>query len=380
MDEPHKHASPLRVLIAPDSFKGTLTAREAATAIAEGWKSVRPHDELDLAPLADGGEGTLDAVAGAMPDSVRSSIEGATGPDGKARRGEWLKLPGSVAVVELAQIAGLPFMDQLAPLTATTRGVGDIIRAAVEDGAREVWLALGGSASTDAGLGALRALGAVALDATGKDIPEGGAGLLEVAALDFARLLPIPGGITLLSDVTAPLTGPHGAAAVFGPQKGATPEQVEALDQGLQAFALLAGLSPDIAGAGAAGGAGYGFMAAYGAGVESGADRIGELVQLDRRIRQADIVITGEGSFDGQSRIGKLVGNVLQRAAEAGVQSGVIAGRIAADPGTWAAGLDELAGDGPTAMKDAARWAAAAAKRAAEELGTRKRTPVGPAA
>ncbi|MFF2300092.1 glycerate kinase [Arthrobacter sp. NPDC058127] len=363
-------SSSLRVLIAPDSFKGTLTAHEAAVAIAQGWASVRPSDGLELVPLADGGEGTLDAIEAAVPGAARRRIEGATGPDGRPRRGEWLKLPGGVAVVELAQIAGLPFMDELAPLTATTRGVGEIVRAAVEDGAHEVWLALGGSASTDGGLGALRALGAVARDSEGRDLPEGGAGLKEVASLDFTGMLPVPGGITLLSDVTAPLTGPRGAAAVFGPQKGASPEQVEILDQALTSFARLAGHHPDAPGAGAAGGAGYGFMAAYGATVDSGADRIAELVQLDRRIRRADVVITGEGSFDGQSRTGKLVGNVLQRTAEAGVRSALIAGRLRADPGTWALGLDELAGHSRTAMNEPVRWAAAAGKRAAESFGT----------
>ncbi|WP_440154162.1 glycerate kinase family protein [Arthrobacter sp. SAFR-179] len=361
--------SPLRVLIAPDSFKGTLTAHEAAAAIAEGWAGVRPGDQLELVPLADGGEGTLDAIEAATPGAVRGSRDGVTGPDGRTRHGEWLKLPGGVAVVELAQIAGLPFMSELAPLSATTRGVGEIIKAAVEDGAREVWLALGGSASTDGGLGALRALGAVALDSAGNEVSEGGAGLKEIASLDFAGLLPIPGGITLLSDVTAPLTGPTGAAAVFGPQKGATPRQVDELDQALQSFARLAGHSPDTPGAGAAGGAGYGFMAAYGAGMDSGADRIAELVQLNQRIRTANIVITGEGSFDDQSRTGKLVGNVLQRAADAGVQSAVIAGRVAADAGTWALGLDELAGDPRKAMNEPAHWAAAAGKCAAESLG-----------
>jgi glycerate 2-kinase len=370
MEESQKPTSPLRVLIAPDSFKGTLTAQEAAAAIAEGWAGVRPGDELELVPLADGGEGTLDAIEAAMPGTVRGSREGVTGPDGRARRGEWLKLPGRVAVVELAQIAGLPFMSELAPLTATTRGVGEIIKAAVEDGAGEVWLALGGSASTDAGMGALRALGAVALDSAGDEVPEGGAGLKEIASLDFAGLLPIPGGVTLLSDVTAPLTGPQGAAAVFGPQKGASSRQVDELDQALQSFARLAGHSPDVPGAGAAGGAGYGFMAAYGTSMDSGADRIAELVQLNQRIHTADIVITGEGSFDGQSRTGKLVGNVLQRAADAGVHSAVIAGRVVADAGTWSLGLDELAGDAQTAMNESARWATAAGKRAAEALGT----------
>ncbi|MFF2032190.1 glycerate kinase [Arthrobacter sp. NPDC058192] len=360
--------APIRILIAPDSFKGTLTARQAAAAIAEGWRSVRPGDDVELLPLADGGEGTLDAIEAVMPGSARCAVEGVTGPDGKPRRGEWLWLPGDVAVVELAQVAGLPSMDEPSPLTATPRGVGELIRAAVNAGAHEVWLGLGGSASTDGGLGALRALGAVALDSSGKEISDGGAGLTRVASIDFSGLLPVPGGIKLLSDVTAPLTGPQGAAAVFGPQKGATGEQVDLLDQALGRFATLAGADPATPGSGAAGGAGYGFMAAYGASMASGADRIAELVQLDQRIRRASLVITGEGSFDGQSRIGKLVGNVLRRAADAGTPSAVIAGRVRADAGTWALGLDQLAGDPQSAMEQPARWAVAAGILAAQTL------------
>lgn len=369
MNEDQEPTSPMRVLIAPDSFKGTLSARQAAAAIAEGWKSVSPDDDLELLPLADGGEGTLDAIAAVTPESVRCRLEGLTGPDGKPRRGEWLRLTGNVAVVELAQISGLPFMDEPSALTATTRGVGELIRAAVDAGAREVWLALGGSASTDGGLGALCALGAVALDSSGKEISGGGAGLTQLDSIDFAGLLPIPGGITLLSDVTAPLTGPYGAAAVFGPQKGATSAEVDLLDQALAGFARLVGCDPATPGSGAAGGAGYGFMAAYGARMTSGADRIADLVQLDQRIRKANLVITGEGSFDGQSRIGKLVGNVLQRAADANTESAVIAGRVQADAGTWALGLDQLAGDPQAAMNEPALWAAAAGRRAAEALG-----------
>ncbi|MFE4835896.1 glycerate kinase [Arthrobacter sp. NPDC056691] len=368
MTQNQEPAAPVRILIAPDSFKGTLTARQAATAIAGGWRSVRPGDDLELLPLADGGEGTLDAIEAVMPGSVRCSVEGVTGADGTPRRGEWLRLPEGVAVVELAQIAGLPSVDEPSPLTATTRGVGELIRAAVNAGAHEVWLGLGGSASTDGGLGALRALGAVALNATGKEISDGGVGLTRVASIDFSGLLPVPGGIKLLSDVTAPLTGPQGAASVFGPQKGATGAQVHLLDQALERFSVLAGVDPATPGSGAAGGAGYGFMAAYGANISSGADRIAELVQLDERIRKADLVITGEGSFDGQSRIGKLVGNVLQRAADAGTSSAVIAGRVRADAGTWALGLDQLAGDPQSAMEQPARWAAAAGRLAAQTL------------
>lgn len=357
------------VVIAPDSFKGTISARDAAAAIAEGWRSVRPDDELVLLPQADGGEGTLDAIEASVPGSVRRSAGQVTGPDGGPTPGEWLELPDGTAVVELAQSSGITLLPEPDPLGATTRGLGEVIRAALESGATSLVIGLGGSGSTDAAAGALAALGLALLDEGGEPVRDGGRGLVDIVEVRRRGLVPPPtGGVTLLTDVTAPLLGPTGAAAVFGPQKGATPEQVALLETGLAHLAALLGGDPGLAGTGAAGGAGYGFSAAWGAAIRSGADRIAELSCLPTAVARADIVLTGEGSFDAQSLGGKVVGRVL---ALAGSKAAVIAGRVAADPGVWAASLEQLAGSAGSAMADPARWLRAAGSKAAGELSPR---------
>ena len=358
------------VVIAPDSFKGSLSAREVAEAIAEGWRSVHPDDELVLVPQADGGEGTLDAIEASVPGSVRRSAGQVTGPDGRPTPGEWLELPGGAAVVELAQSSGLPLLPELDPLGATTRGLGEVIRAALEAGATSLVIGLGGSASTDGAAGALSALGLVLLDEQGELVSDGGRGLADIVDVRSDGLLPPPaGGVVLLTDVTAPLLGPTGAAAVFGPQKGATPEQVEGLDAGLAHFAELLGSDPALPGTGAAGGAGYGFSAAWGATIVPGADRLAELSGLREAIARADVVLSGEGRFDEQSLTGKVVGRVLALAG--GAVTGVIAGQVTAPTGGWSASLTELAGSVEAAMGDTAAWLRAAGAKAAEELSPR---------
>lgn len=364
----------MRVLIVMDSFKGSIDARAVADAIATGWRDARPTDAIVALPMGDGGEGTAEVIAAAVDGSIAFSIEGVTGPDGRPTRGEWFRLPGGVAVMDLAQMSGLPLMSALDPLGATTRGLGETIRAAVNEGASTVWICLGGSASTDAGVGALRALGLKVTDAEGNDVGEGGAGLLNAVSIDPSALKPIPGGVTLLTDVTSPLTGPHGAAAVFSPQKGATPHDVSTLDDALSRFAELCGVSPMTAGAGAAGGAAYGFHVAYNAQIASGADRVAEVLELDRRIAEADLVITGEGSFDSQSRRGKVVGNILARTQSVQVEAAVIAGRILEDPGTLHASLTELAGSSDAALLDPVTWARAAGTQIASEISARQIT------
>ncbi|MGX5681338.1 glycerate kinase [Schumannella luteola] len=358
---------PFTVVIAPDSFKGSLSARLVADAIAEGWASVRPDDALVLMPQADGGEGTLDAVEAAVPGARRRSAGLVTGPDGRPTPGEWLALPNGTAVVELAQSSGLPLMSELDPLGATTRGLGEVIRAALEDGATSLVIGLGGSASTDAAAGALSALGLLLLDEQGEPVPDGGRGLAEVLRVDRDDLVSAPvGGVTLLTDVTAPLTGPRGAAAVFGPQKGASPEQVAQLDRALAHLARILGGDPDAPGSGAAGGAGYGFSAAWGARIESGADYLAELSGLPSAIAGADLVLTGEGRFDDQSLGGKLVGQLIALAGAERV--GVIAGQVTATSDAWSVSLTDLAGSPQAAMADTAAWLREAGRRAATEL------------
>lgn len=347
----------MRVLVAIDSFKGSVSAGDVASAVAAGWRSVRPNDDLDLLPLADGGEGTAEAIARSVPGAVRHAAPGVCGPDGRPVTGEWFALPGGIAVLDLARMCGLPLMSRPDPMGATTRGLGQTIRRALDHGAREAWIGLGGSASTDAGLGALRALGLRAYDEAGVDVPDGGAGLAQVVAVDASRLAPIPGGVTLLTDVTSPLTGPHGAAAVFGPQKGATPEQVRELDEALARFAAVVGADPTVPGTGAAGGTAYGFSSAYGAGIVSGAERVAETTRLDERVATADLVVTGEGAFDSQSLEGKLVGNVLRRVAAAGTDCAVVAGEVRRDPGVPYVSLAALAGGADAAIADPWFWA-----------------------
>jgi glycerate kinase len=359
-----------RIVIAPDSFKGSLDAAPVADAIAAGWRSVRPDDELVLLPQADGGEGTLDAVASAVPRARVRDAGPVTGPDGRPVEGHWLSLPDGTAVIELAQSSGLPLMAAPAPLGATTRGLGEVITRALDDAPPRMVIGLGGSASTDGGAGALAALGLGLLDAGGAAIPDGGGALARLARVDRGGLRPPPaGGVRLLGDVTAPLLGARGAAAVFGPQKGANPEEVAALDAALARFAQLLGGDPEQAGAGAAGGTGYGFAAAWGAVLEPGSAAIAELTGLTSAAAEADVLLTGEGRFDATSRTGKVVGNALELVAGTATRAGVIAGRVDADPGCWSAALVELAGSPDASLREPARWLARAGAAAAHALG-----------
>jgi len=223
----------MRVVIAPDSFKGTIDARSAAAAIAEGWASVRPADEVRLVPMADGGEGTLEVLA--VPGARRIPVR-VTGPDDREVEAVVLLLPDGTGVVELASTSGITLLDRLRPLQAHTRGFGAAIGAVLDAGAVGLLLTIGGSASTDGGAGALRELGARFLDARGREVPDGAAGLLELEAVDLTGLRPVPpGGVRVVTDVTSPLLGPGGAAAVYGPQKGASPDDVVELERRLAA-------------------------------------------------------------------------------------------------------------------------------------------------
>ncbi|MBX6387464.1 MAG: glycerate kinase [Frankia sp.] len=359
-------ADQLTVVIAPDSFKGSLPADEVAAALAAGWHAVRPGDEVRLLPLADGGEGTLDVFATAQPAATRRRVR-ATGPDGRVVDADWLELPDGTAVVELARGSGLPLLgDRRDPLGAHTVGLGDLLAAAVADpGTRRVVVALGGSASTDGGTGALRALGARFLDETGAELPPGGGALRRLAAIDRAALRPAPpDGVLCLVDVDAPLLGPRGAAAVFGPQKGASPADISLLEEGLARLAALLGGDPAAPGAGAAGGTGYGLAAGWGARLVPGAETVAALAGLPAALAEADVVITGEGRFDPTSLSGKVVGNVVRLAGQPGVPVLLVAGQLAAPPPPAvpaALALADLAGGVPAAITDPRRWLTAAA-------------------
>lgn len=363
------------VVVAPDSFKGTITAAGAARALAAGWHEVRPGDEVVECPQADGGEGTLEALARAVPGAALRTVRGVTGPDLRPVDAHWLALPDGGAVAELAEPAGIALMAGLDPLGATTAGLGQVLAAALDAGATSLTIGLGGSASTDGGTGALAALGLRLLDDAGRELPPGGGALTRLARIDATGLRrPPAGGVRLLSDVTAPLLGPAGAAVVFGPQKGAGPGEIDRLERGLARLAELLGGKPDEPGAGAAGGTGYGFAAAWGATVVPGADEVARLTgltgMLADRSAPVDLVVLGEGRFDATSLTGKVVGHGLALAAERGVPAAVVAGLVA-DPGTLDdrgathVDLTDLAGDGEAARADPARWLAEAGRRLA---------------
>jgi len=325
-------------------------------------------------PQADGGEGTLDAIEAAVPGALRRDAGPVTGPDGRPTPGIWLELPDGTAVIELAQMCGLPLMASLDPLRASTVGLGEVIRSALAAGASRLLIGLGGSASTDGAAGALATLGLCG----DTSLTAGGGALGELRFLDASQLIaPPPGGVTLLTDVAAPLLGPAGAAAVFGPQKGATPAGIMVLDAGLTHFAALLGGDPSLPGTGAAGGAGYGFVAAWGAHIEPGADYLGALTGMPEAVAGADLLITGEGRFDETSSTGKLVGSLIDLAGRNSVRVAVIAGQLAVSPfgsdgsPLWASGIADLAGSTEAAMADPSRWLRAAGAAAARALATR---------
>ncbi len=351
-----------RVVIAPDSFKGTVTAADAAAAIARGWSGVAPDDELVLRPMADGGEGTLDALAAAVAGAVRIPIT-VQGPDDRPVETSWLRLPGAdgagdTAVVELAMTSGITLLDPLRPLDAHTLGFGQAIAAALDAGVARLLLAIGGSSSTDGGVGALTALGARFLDAYGRPIRRGNRGLGALATVDLSGLRPLPvGGVQVLSDVTSPLLGESGAAAVFGPQKGASAEMIEVLESNLARLARMVLVPESAPGSGAAGGTGFGLLA-WGATMAGGASAVADAIGLDAALARADLVVTGEGRFDGQSEAGKAPTEVAGRAAAAGVRVALVAGAITAATDRFATSvsLSDLAGDSAAAMAEPVRW------------------------
>ncbi|TFV51872.1 glycerate kinase [Blastococcus sp. TF02A_35] len=321
----------VRIVIAPDSFKGTLTAEAAADAVAAGLRRVVPDADLVLRPVADGGEGTVAAAlrAGHAARRVRVS-----GPDGRPVEATFA-LDGTTAVVELASAAGPGLLDRPAPTTATTRGVGELLLAALDAGARRVVLGLGGSATTDGGAGMLQALGARLLDAAGYEVGPGGAGLADLARVDLSGLDPRlrDTRVVVATDVDNPLTGPSGAAVVFGPQKGASPEDVALLDAALARYASVLVHTTGAwverrPGAGAAGGTAAGAMAVLGAELVSGAALVCDLVGLDAALAGADLVVTGEGALDEQTLRGKAPAEVAARARTAGVPCVVLAAEV----------------------------------------------------
>jgi len=315
-----------RVLVAPDKFKGSLTATEVADAVARGLTAGRPDVEVDRLPVADGGDGTLAAALAAGFEAVPVT---ATGPTGEPVETAYARL-GDVAVVEMADVSGLARLPggRRQPLTATSRGTGELVAAALAAGARRVVLGIGGSATTDGGAGLLQALGADLLDADGAPVGPGGAALERLARVDVGGVAAALRGaeVVVACDVDNPLTGPTGAAAVYGPQKGAGPDDVVLLDRCLArlADAVADATGRDLRdepGAGAAGGVGFAALAVLGAQLRPGIDLLLDLLGFDRLVAGADLVVVGEGSLDGQSLRGKAPVGVARRARAAGVGS-----------------------------------------------------------
>lgn len=341
----------MRILIAPDKFKGSLTAAEAAASIAEGALRVYPDAVATQFPIADGGEGTLEAaVAAGYEERLNAVVGPILAPLGAA----WAIHKGGdgtvTAVIETAQASGLAEMEPIPAnaLRAHSYGCGQLIAAALDAGATEIVLGLGGSAMTDGGSGALRALGLKPLDAAGNVVPLGGGSLGDVATLDTTGLDPRLTATTfrIAVDVRNPLYGPSGAAHVFAPQKGADQDAVEMLDAGLRNWASVlreaTGREVNVPGAGAAGGFPASFLAFTDASLEGGFALVAGLTGLAGQLDQADLVITGEGSMDSQSLTGKAPIALADAARERGIPVIVVAGRILVT-------FEDLAGHGVVA-------------------------------
>ncbi|MEU8691205.1 glycerate kinase [Streptomyces sp. NPDC048665] len=324
------------MLVAADKFKGSLTAVQVAERVTAGLRRVVPDIEVEALPVADGGDGTVDAAVAAGFERREVRVAGPLGEEVTAA----YALRGTTAVVEMAEASGLQRLPAgvFAPLTASTYGSGELLRAALDAGARTIVFGVGGSATTDGGAGMLSALGARFLDEDGEPVPPGGGGLADLARADLSGLDPRLSSVELVlaSDVDNPLTGPKGAPAVYGPQKGASPDDVDTLDAALAHYAkvLEAAVGPRAAeyaaapGAGAAGGIGYGALllgARFRPGIEVMLDVLGFAPALER----ASLVITGEGSLDEQTLHGKAPAGVASAARAAGRPVVAVCGRLA---------------------------------------------------
>ena len=368
----------MRILVAPDSFKGSLSAPAAARAMARGIRAVFPEADVVEIPLADGGEGTVEALVAATGGSLRHAA--VRGPLGEPVTAAWGVLgDGRTAVIEMAAASGLLRVPEgrRDPRLASTSGTGDLVKAALDAGLRRIVLGLGGSATNDGGAGFARALGARFLDAGERELPEGGAALARLARVELAGLDPRLAETELLvaCDVDNPLCGPRGASAVFGPQKGATPEAVRELDAALARFARIAARdtgreAAEVPGAGAAGGLGAGLLFFTPARLRPGVAVVLEAVGFDRRAEGADLVFTGEGRTDAQTAMGKAPSGVAAAAQRHGIPVVCLSGGLGEGADLLLTrGIDALAAVPPApmgleaALADAARLLEAAAAR-----------------
>lgn len=370
-------AAPGRVLIAADKFKGSLTAVRVAEHVAAGLRAVVPGLEVTALPVADGGDGTVDAAVAAGFERRTVPV---TGPLGEPVRAAYALRAGT-AVVEMAEASGLRHLPPgvFAPRTATTYGTGELLRAALDAGARTIVLGVGGSATTDGGAGMLSALGARLLDAGGAPVAPGGAALAGLATADLTTLDPrlAATGIVLAGDVDNPLLGPTGAAAVYGPQKGADPDDVRVLDAALAHYAEVLGATAQAAapGAGAAGGIGFAALVGLRAAFRPGIEVLLDVLGFDAALDGAALVVTGEGSLDAQTLHGKAPVGVARAAASRGVPVAAVCGRLALTAQELAAvgisrayALSALEPDPARSMAEAGPLLERAAARLARDL------------
>lgn len=319
----------MKFVIAPDSFKGSLSAKEVADAIKTGIAEILPDADFVLVPMADGGEGTMQALVDASSGRIiRTPVHDPLGRLIPSKFG--LLGDGSTAVIEMAQASGIQYVDYQTrnPMATSTFGTGELIKAALDQGVKQIIIGIGGSATNDGGAGMAQALGVKLLDEQGQELEPGGGNLGKLSKVDKIELDPRLFSVKVLvaSDVTNPLTGPNGASAIFGPQKGASPKQVKVLDQNLAHYANV--VAPDLAdkpGAGAAGGLGFGLMAFTNSTFEKGVDLVIDQVGLRQKMQGADFVLTGEGSIDQQTRFGKTPYGVALLAHEVVPDAAVIA-------------------------------------------------------
>lgn len=314
------------VLIAPDSFKGSISSIDAAREIERGLRRVLPDVTVYSVPMADGGEGTAEALLHSVGGEVMPAV--VTGPLGEPVKAHWVKLANATAVIEMASVSGLTLIppDRRDPSVTTTRGTGELILAALDSGCRRLLVGIGGSATNDGGAGMAQALGVSLRSADGEELGPGGLELARLEAIDVSGLDPrlAQCEVMVASDVTNPLTGPLGASAVYGPQKGASPEQVLLLDSALENYRkkLAEVFGRDIGampGAGAAGGLGAGLASFCGAQLKSGIDLVLELSGAEELMRKSDLVITGEGRTDASSAMGKVPSGIGTLAKRVGV-------------------------------------------------------------
>jgi len=338
----------MKIVVAPDSFKGNMSAPEVCSAMEAGILRADKKAKIYRIPLADGGEGTARAVTEAAGGKFTEvTVHGPLGK--KIKAGFGLIEKGKTAVLDMASASGLELLkrEELNPMKASTYGTGELIKAALDSGARELIIGIGGSATNDGGIGMIRALGFRVLDENGKPVGEGGEALAKIASVDFSGADKRLKGVSIKAacDVTNPLLGPNGASAVFGPQKGATPEMVKTLDRGLDKLAkawIKAGLAEDAEqpGDGAAGGAGAALRICLGAKMESGAMLVMRYAGFFDRLKSADLVITGEGMTDSQTAGGKLCSVVARESRRVKVPVALLSGGIGGDAGSLLALFD----------------------------------------